>query len=102
MEFHYGTKPRNWHETLGQTLWAYQNSPKDATRTTPFKLVYGHEAVLPVEINLQSIRIQRQNELPTHDYWNMMFNDWINLDEDCLITLENVIRQKEKVACFYN
>ena len=25
---HIGQKPRNWHETLLQILWAYRNSPK--------------------------------------------------------------------------
>jgi len=52
---HIGKKPKAWHETLNQVLWAYRNSPKEATRTTPFRLVYGHDAVLPVEVNLQSV-----------------------------------------------
>ena len=30
-----------------------------------FKLVYGHDAVLLIEINLQNVRIARQNELPS-------------------------------------
>ena len=49
---HVGQKPKNWHETLSQVLWAYRNSPKEATGTTPYKLVYGHDAILPIEINL--------------------------------------------------
>ena len=48
--------------------------------------------MLPVVVNLQSVRIERQSELPTHDYWNMMFDDLINLDEEHLIALENMIR----------
>lgn len=49
---HVCQKPRSLHETLDQVLWAYRNSPKGATSVTPFKLVYGHEAILPIEINL--------------------------------------------------
>ena len=85
-----------------QILWAYRNSPKEATGTTPYKLVYGHEAVLPVEINLQSVRLQRQNELPSEHYWHMMFDELNELDEVRLMALENIIRQKERVARFYN
>ncbi|XP_027347963.1 uncharacterized protein LOC113859366 [Abrus precatorius] len=62
---HIGSKPRNWHDTLSQVLWAYRNSPNEATGTTPFRLVYGHKVVLPVEVNLQSVRLQRQFELPS-------------------------------------
>ncbi|KAK2416116.1 protein NYNRIN [Trifolium repens] len=45
-------KPRNWHKTLDQVLWACRNSPKESTSTTPFRLTYGHDAVLPIEIHL--------------------------------------------------
>jgi hypothetical protein len=51
---HIAQKPRNWHKTLDQVLWACRNSPKESTNTTPFRLTYGHDAVLPVEINMQS------------------------------------------------
>jgi hypothetical protein len=59
-------KPRNWHETLTQVFWAYRNSPKGATCTTSYRLVYG--LVLPNEIIPQLIRLQRQNDLLRHDY----------------------------------
>ncbi|XP_058726362.1 uncharacterized protein LOC131597701 [Vicia villosa] len=55
---HVGKKPKNWYKTLDQALWACRTSPKEATNTTPFRLTLGHDAVLPVEIYLQSVRIQ--------------------------------------------
>nr|KYP42717.1 Pro-Pol polyprotein [Cajanus cajan] len=94
-------KPQNWHETLLQVLWAYKNSPKNATQTTPYKLVYGHEAVLPIDINLQSVQVQRQNELPVEDYWNLMYDELIRLDDERMIAMQNVIHQKEKIARVY-
>ena len=33
---HIGKRPRNWHKTLNQALWACGTSPKEATGTTPF------------------------------------------------------------------
>ena len=51
---HVGRQSRNWHNTLGQVLWAYRNSPKDLTKNTPYKLVCRNDAILPVEVNLQS------------------------------------------------
>ncbi|XP_050889370.1 uncharacterized protein LOC127094596 [Lathyrus oleraceus] len=99
---HVGKKPKNWHKTLDQALWACQTSPKEATNTTPFQLTFGHDAVLPIEVYLQSVRIQRQGEIPSDLYWEMMINELVDLDEDRLHALEVLRRQGERVARAYN
>jgi len=50
-------KPKNWHKTLDEALWACRTSPRESTNTTPFRLTFGHDAILPVKICLQSTRI---------------------------------------------
>jgi hypothetical protein len=42
--------PRRWHEVLSEALWAHRISCHRATKTSPYHLVYGQEAVLPWEI----------------------------------------------------
>lgn len=32
---HIGRKPKSWHKTLDQVLWAYQNFPRESIRVTP-------------------------------------------------------------------
>src|SRR3954465_2219986 len=71
---HVGRKPKSWHQTLDQILWACRTSPKQATNTTPFRLTIGHDVVLPVEICLQSVGIQRQNDMAIDEYWNLMLD----------------------------
>ncbi|XP_024190383.1 uncharacterized protein LOC112194368 [Rosa chinensis] len=44
--------PRQWHETLYETLWAYRTFKHSPTTTTPYALMFGHEVVLPLEINV--------------------------------------------------
>ncbi|XP_016191809.1 uncharacterized protein LOC107632654 [Arachis ipaensis] len=99
---HIGNKPRTWHQTLSHVLWAYRNSPRGSTGTSPYKLVYGHDAVLPLEINLNTLRISKQNDLPVDDYWNAMFDELNELDSERILALENVVRQKEIIARSYN
>ncbi|KAK2437569.1 protein NYNRIN [Trifolium repens] len=99
---HIAQKPRNWHKTLDQVLWACRNSPKESTNTTPFRLTYGHDAVLPVEIHLQSARVQRQMEIPLDHYYQMMSDELVDLDEERLSALEVLTKQKERVAKAYN
>ena len=50
----------------------------------------------------QSVRIQRQKQIPTDLYWEMMMNQLVDLDEERLHALEILIRQKERVARAYN
>lgn len=95
-------KPRNWHEALGEALWACRTSPKESTNTTPFRLTYGHDAILPVEILLQSTRIQRQVKIPANHYWDMLLDELTDLDEERLTALDVLVKQKERVAKAYN
>ena len=49
---------QDWSENLPFALWAYCTSFRTSTRATPYSLVYGMEAVLPVEIEMGSLRIE--------------------------------------------
>jgi hypothetical protein len=52
-----GDKKGTWPELLPEVLWAYRTSYKAATGETPFSLAFGAEAVVPVEINSTTHRI---------------------------------------------
>jgi len=52
-----GMHMSNWNLMLFSTLWAYHTSVKDATRFTPFQLVYGLEATLPIECEISSLKL---------------------------------------------
>ena len=61
-----GKARRGWVEELPGVLWAYLTTPRRATQETPFCLVYGSEAILPVETHVATIRMinyeETQNE----------------------------------------
>src|ERR1044072_9405814 len=99
---HVGKKPKNWHQTLDQALWACRTSPKEATGTTPFRLTYGHDVFLPIEIHVQSVRIQRQHEIPSENYWKIMTDELVDLDEERMLALDALRRQKDRVSKAYN
>ena len=40
---------RDWHERIGEVLWAYRTTFQTPTQATPYSLVYGVEADLPLE-----------------------------------------------------
>nr|XP_009798091.1 PREDICTED: uncharacterized protein LOC104244375 [Nicotiana sylvestris] len=52
----------NWPEVLPGILWAYRTTTKTSTGETPFSLVYGAEALIPVEIGEPSTRYTQATE----------------------------------------
>ncbi|KAL0444085.1 UNVERIFIED_CONTAM: hypothetical protein Slati_2131200 [Sesamum latifolium] len=54
---------RDWHERIGEALWAYRTIVRTPTQSTPYALVYGVETVLPLEQQIPSLRIAIQEGL---------------------------------------
>ena len=52
-----GVCKRNWHLILYSTLWAYRTSVINASGFTPFQLVYGLEAVLPIQCEIPLLKL---------------------------------------------
>ena len=46
---------KDWHEKLHFALHAYQTRVRTSTRAIPYSLVYGMEAVLPIEVEIPSL-----------------------------------------------
>jgi hypothetical protein len=51
-----------WVDELPSILWGLRTTPNVATQETPFFLVHGAEAVLPVEITHEAPRIMAYDE----------------------------------------
>ena len=52
-----GIHRSNLHNMLFSALWAYRTSVKTSTGFTPFQLLYGLEAVLPIECEIPSLQM---------------------------------------------
>jgi len=48
----------SWAEEVPQILWAYHTTPQSTTKETPFSLVYGTNAMIPVDIHESYPRFQ--------------------------------------------
>ena len=53
----------DWDSKLIDALWAYRTAYKVTTKFTPFQLVYGQEAILPVKLELPPLRIAIEERL---------------------------------------
>jgi hypothetical protein len=80
---------------LSKALWVHRTSKHGATKVMPFELVYGQEAVLPIEVNLQTCKIARQDNLSATEYLEGMMDMIDAMPEGRLKALQEI--EKEKV-----
>ena len=58
---------RDWSKKLLFALWAYRTSFRTSIGATPYSLVYGMEAILPVEIGMGSLRVALEQQISKVD-----------------------------------
>ncbi|XP_050211467.1 uncharacterized protein LOC126661655 [Mercurialis annua] len=94
--------PRKWYVSPSEDVWANRTSQKSATGTSPFRMVYGHDAMLPVELTVMSTRRPYKNKLSQNDYFEKMTIEALELDEERMTTLDHLEAQKRRVERAYN
>jgi hypothetical protein len=87
---------------LSEALWAHRISEHSATKVTPFELVYEQEVILPMEVNLDCLRIARQNELSAMDYHSLMLDRLDKVSDERVKALGEIERDKLRVDKAYN
>ena len=76
---------KDWHEMLTFALHGYRTFVRTSTGATPFSLVYGMEVVLPVEVEIPSMRVLMEAKL-TEAEWVQSRYDQPNLIEKKRLT----------------
>ncbi|XP_022714505.1 uncharacterized protein LOC111274128 [Durio zibethinus] len=76
---------KDWHEKLPFALLTYKTSIRTSIRATPFSLVYGMEAVLPIEVKIPSLRVLMEIKLDEAEWVQNRFEQ-LNLIEETLNT----------------
>jgi hypothetical protein len=68
------------------------------TKVSPYQLVYGHDVVLPWELKTGSRGNFLQDQLSADDYSAMMKEDLEDLASYQLRALENIEKNKRRIA----
>ena len=89
---------RDWSEKLPFSFWAYCISFRTSTGATPYSLVYGMEAVLPVEIEMGSLRVTLEQQISETEWAQSHFDQLSLLDERRLRAADHVQAYQRKMA----
>ncbi|XP_057770207.1 uncharacterized protein LOC130990022 [Salvia miltiorrhiza] len=84
---------RDWHERIGEALWAYRTTYRTPTQATPYSLVYGVEAVIPLEQQIPSLRMAIQEGLTEEENARLRLEELEALDEKRL-------EAQQKLECY--
>ena len=80
------------------------NGPYTNSRYVVYSLVYGSEAVLPLEVELPSLRVASHDEITQDEQIRLRFQKLDSLEEDRLnalqdleLCLQNMVRAYDKL-----
>jgi hypothetical protein len=88
-----------WIDELPSVLWSLKTTPNAATQETPFFLIHGAEAVLPVEITYEAPRIATYDESTS----NAALQDDVDaLDEARDVALARAMQYQQNLRNYHS
>jgi hypothetical protein len=88
-----------WVNELPSVLWSLRATPNAATQETPFFLVHGAEAVLPVKITHEAPRIAAYDETTSTD---ALQDDVDSLDEARDVALARATQYQQSLQNYHS
>ncbi|PKI65840.1 hypothetical protein CRG98_013770 [Punica granatum] len=90
---------KDWHEMLPFALLAYRTSICSSTGATLYSLVYGMEVVLPIEVEIPSMRVLAEFKLKEAEWAKHCYEQLNLIDERRLTALCHGVRPDFKFPC---
>ena len=81
-------------------LWAYRTTVRTPTKATPFSLVYGCEAVLPLEIQIPSLRVALTAEMTNEEKHRLQLQELEALDDKRLQAQQQIELYQARTRTF--
>ena len=97
-----GQNHKDWHNKLHEALWAYRTTHRTPTQATPYSLLFGVEAVLPLEVEIPSLRIALQAETPLEEQMKLRLDELDSLDEKRIVAQQNLELYQAQMARAYD
>ena len=88
-----------WPKELQNVLWAYRTTTRVPTGETPFRLTFGTETVILVEVGLTRYRVKTYEDQKNQQELNSNLN---LIDEVRGEVIKRMAKHKEVMARYYN
>ncbi|MCO5554804.1 hypothetical protein L7F22_008339 [Adiantum nelumboides] len=91
----------DWDQKLHSALWTYRVAYKTSIGTTPFNMVYGIQAILPLEFLIPTLRVAKELEWTRHELSEQL-EVQEKLDETKLRAMASIYAQKRNMKSFFD
>nr|KYP37686.1 Gypsy retrotransposon integrase-like protein 1 [Cajanus cajan] len=91
-----GQAKGTWPDQLPEILWAYRCTPQSSTKETPFRLTYGTDAMIPVEVGEPSLKRTQFDEDSNRETLNVQMDLVDEAREQALVNMEACRTRLEK------
>ncbi|XP_016514957.1 uncharacterized protein LOC107831688 [Nicotiana tabacum] len=88
-----------WPKFLPEVLWAYCTTPKTSTGETSYSLVYGTDAIIPVEVREPSLRYSNESGSNNDENRRQDLNE---AEEQRDMAYVRMVAQKQQAERYYN
>ncbi|XP_033139102.1 uncharacterized protein LOC117130186 [Brassica rapa] len=94
-------KKGHWADELDGVLWSHRTTPRGSTKSTPFSLAYGVEAMAPAEVNVSSLR---RSKMPQYIELNkeMLLDALDEIEERRDQALLRIQNYQHQIESYYN
>ncbi|XP_077246022.1 uncharacterized protein LOC143885858 [Tasmannia lanceolata] len=93
---------KDWSNKIPYALGAYRTSIRASTGATPYSLVYGMEAVLPVELRIPSLRVMMEADLPESEWARARYQELQMIDKKRLRALYHAQGYQRRIEKAFN
>ncbi|RDX62138.1 Retrovirus-related Pol polyprotein, partial [Mucuna pruriens] len=93
---------KDWHDMLPYALHGYRTMVRTPIGATPYALVYGMEAVLPVEIEIPSLRVIAEAEVEEAEWAQHRFDQLNLITEKRLRALCHGQLYQRRIKCAFD
>ncbi|XP_070049573.1 uncharacterized protein [Nicotiana tomentosiformis] len=93
---------RYWNDRMEEDVWAYRTTYRTPTQATPYSLVYGVEAVLPLERQIPSLRMAIQKGITDEENARLRLAELEALDEKRLEAQQSLECYQARLSRSFN
>ncbi|XP_047266184.1 uncharacterized protein LOC124897273 [Capsicum annuum] len=93
---------RSWHDILPYALLAYHTTVQISAGKTPYVLVCGIETVIPIEVEISSLRIIQEAGLSNEELVCAYYEQLIMIDEKRMRTVCHGQLYQQRMICPFN
>ncbi|XP_021746652.1 uncharacterized protein LOC110712496 [Chenopodium quinoa] len=91
-------RAREWPDKLPCALWGYRISIRTPTGTSPYSLVYGMDPLLPIETEIQLLRVMNESEISEEQWLKERYDELSLASERRLQALHNIQIYQRRIA----